>query len=117
MKLNRCGFLALALGLAGCATSDLPRGARLAGGGLQIEYTAPENGTAILRERTSGRIVATQSLEPGDDFEFGPARPESGAVLFSMFALPEGMVVGSFPHIPTNTFFELYFVPVKLKDE
>jgi len=117
MSIRLLGIIALGMGLMGCATSDLPRGARLVGGGLKIEYTAPSSGTAILQERTSGRIVATKSLEEGDDFDFSPNHQGCSEVLFSLFAPTNAVFAGEFPQMPTNTFFELYFVPVKARRE
>ena len=97
--------------LAGCTTSSLPKGARLVGGGLKINYEASRPGTAILLERNSGRIVATETLSEGSDFEFYPGVNGYEEVLMTMFGehltLPEGPAV----RLSTNTFFELYFVP------
>lgn len=109
------GIIAAGILLPGCATSDLPRGARLVGGGLRVDYRAPTDGTAILRERTSGRIVATESLEEGDGFKFHPNLQGCSEVLFAMFAPPDAVDTGEFPQMPTNTFFELYFVPARTK--
>jgi hypothetical protein len=117
MNSNPLGILALGMVLAGCATSDLPKGARLVGGGLKIEYQAPADGTAILMERTSGRIIATESLSEGNSFDFRPNRQGCSEVLFSMFAPTNAVNTGDFPQVPTNTFFQLYFVPVEAKAE
>jgi len=117
MKITRYGTIGLFVFLTSCATSDLPRGARLVGGGLDIQYRSPSDGTAILRERTSGRIIATESLEQGNDFVFGPNYAGCSEVLVSMFAATNVVEMGRFPQVPTNTLFELYFVPAKaLKD-
>lgn len=89
----------------------------MVGGGLKIEYRAPTDGTAILMERTSGRIVATESLAEGHDFSFHPNKQGASEVLFSMFAATNAVNTGEFPQVPTNTFFQLYFVPVKTKGE
>lgn len=102
--------LVLAL-LVGCATGNLPRGAKLVGGGLMIDYMAPVDGTVILVERTSGRIVATQSLMEGREFNFGPRWERCGEVLTSLFGTTNLVEPGAFPVVPTNTFFQLYFVP------
>jgi hypothetical protein len=117
MSIRLLGITALCIVLAGCATSDMPRGARLVGGGLKIEYTAPSDGTVILKERASGRIVATESLEEGSDFDFSPNHNGCSEVLFSLFAPTNAVYTGEFPQMPTNTFFELYFVPSKPKRE
>ncbi len=117
MSIRLLGITALGIVLAGCATSDLPRGARLVGGGLKIEYNAPCDGIVILKERASGRIVATESLEEGDDFDFSPNHQGCSEVLFSLFAPTNAVYEGDFPQMPTNTFFELYFVPEKARRE
>lgn len=105
--------------LAGCVSSpsNLPRGSRLVGGGLQIEYNAPENGTAILFERSTGKIVATESLGAGDEFEFALTRPETVEVLRSLFATTNAPALEQLLVLPTNTTFELYFTPVKAKTD
>ena len=41
----------------------------LVGGGIAIEYRASEPGTAVLLERTSGRIIVTKSLERQELFD------------------------------------------------
>jgi len=117
MSIRLLGITALCIVLAGCATSDMPRGELLVGGGLKIEYTAPCDGTAILKERASGKIVATKSLEEGRDFDFSPNHEGCSEVLFSLFAPTNAVYEGNFPQMPTNTFFELYFVPSKTKKE
>lgn len=109
------GFVACGLVLAGCATSNVPRGARLVGGGLHISYEAPAAGTVLLVERTSGRIVATESLAEGATFHFGPDWSASKQVLLSMFGPTNAVDNGEFPAVPTNTLFQLYFVPVQAK--
>jgi hypothetical protein len=111
------GTIAFAIGLAGCATSNLPRGARLVGGGLQVEYTAPRAGTAILIERTSGRIVASESLGEGDSFDFHPFVAGYDEILFRMFGDTSAAPDGSMVAIPTNALLQLYFVPEKTKKE
>lgn len=117
MIITRLGMIALAIGLAGCATSNLPRGARLVGGGLKVEYTAPRDGTAILIERTSGRIVATESLEEGDSFDFYPQLHGYDEVLYRMFGDTNVAPDGSPVVIPTNAFLQLYFIPEQAKKE
>jgi hypothetical protein len=126
MKNSLFGMIALGVSLVGCATSNLPRGARLVGGGLDIRYNAPAAGTVILIERTSGRIVATKSLEAkGAEFYFTPSSFDNGDVIATMFStVPGNTGEITFPptntfitHVPTNTFFQLYFVPAKTKRE
>lgn len=117
MKGNQLCFIAVAVALAGCATSDLPRGARFVGGGLMVDYEAPADGTAILMERTSRRMVATESLREGDSFEFRPGLGSCDEVLFRMFS-GTGSVEGADVFVvPTNAFFQLYFVPREAKKE
>jgi hypothetical protein len=103
----------LATFLAGCATSGLPSGARLVGGGMLIDYTARRDGTAILMERTSRRIVATETLSEGGTFSFYASDSKSQEalnVLFPPTVQPDGSIE---THIPANAHFDLYFVPAK----
>jgi hypothetical protein len=104
------GIMAISVALAGCAAPHLPQGARFVGGGLMVEYQAPTDGTAILIERASGRIVASKSLSERDYFEFGPNHLGCREVVFSMFADTNSADSEAFAPVPTNTFFELYFV-------
>jgi hypothetical protein len=60
----------LTLAAAGCSTGPLPRHAQLVGGGLSINWAAPSNGTAILYEKTTGKVIATASLKTDETFEF-----------------------------------------------
>ena len=115
MNIRLLGLTGIGIVLAGCATSNLPTGARLVGGGLAIEYRAPSDGTVILTERTSGRMVATESLGEGDGFSFSQNDPSCARVLFSMFAPTNAVPTDEFLPVPTNTFFQLYFVPAKAK--
>ena len=117
MRISQLGFIVLVVAFAGCATSDLPRGARFVGGGLMVDYEAPTDGTAILIERTSRRIVATESLSEGGNFTFGPGSSSYDEVLFRMFAHTDAVEGGGVVVVPTNAFFQLYFVPQKGKKE
>ncbi len=82
-----------------------------------VDYEAPTEGTAILIERTSRRIVATESLSEGTSFKFGPGSQSYDEVLYRMFARTDSAEgVGVFV-VPTNAFFQLYFVPQKAKKE
>jgi hypothetical protein len=62
--------------IAGCSTvgplqgAALPRDAQIVGGGFRIDWIAPADGTALLYERNSGKIVETESLSEGDSYEF-----------------------------------------------
>jgi hypothetical protein len=117
MKVYQLYLIVLAAALAGCATSDLPKGARFVGGGLMVDYEAPADGTAILIERTSRRIVATESLSEGTNFKFGPGSQSYDEVLFRMFAPTDSVEGSGVVVVPTNAFFQLYFVPQKAKKE
>ncbi len=96
------GLTALLLA-AGCAsTSNLPSGARRVGGGVQIDWRPPVDGTAILVETTTGRTIATQSVsvEGNVGFNFDVTREQDADALKALF-----------PTMPTNAQFVLYFVP------
>jgi hypothetical protein len=67
---------ALMMGIAGCSAlgplqrADLPRDAQIVGGGFRIDWVAPADGTVLLYERKSGKLVETESLSEGDSYEF-----------------------------------------------
>lgn len=82
MKKCTCAFILMVfvIGLVGCnsntssglnPTTGLPRDQYLVGGGLMLDYVAPCDGTGFLIEKTSARIIATQSMKKGDHFD-GP---------------------------------------------
>ena len=48
----------------------LPDAPQMVGGGLMIEWKAPERGTAYLVEKQTGRIVETRSLEQDEVYSF-----------------------------------------------
>jgi len=52
------------------AVVRLPDTPRLVGGGMMIEWRAPERGTAYLVEKQTGKIVETRSLEAGEVYSF-----------------------------------------------
>ena len=70
--------------LAGCQTelvSDnggnfnskgLPSSKYFVGGGLEIVWDAPEDGTAYLVEETTSKFIMTKSLEEDEKFDFSP---------------------------------------------
>ncbi len=72
MKRLATALLLTAL-LAGCQTANkhanLTADDHIVGGGYAIEFTAPFAGTAILVDNSTGKYVATKSMEAGDDFE------------------------------------------------
>jgi len=94
--------------VVGCATNaggHLPPGARLVGGGLQISWVPPSDGTAILVEATTGTPVATKAVEAGDAFEFDVSSEGDADVLRAVL-----------PNMPNHAKFLLYFVPSPQED-
>lgn len=93
---------ALLIAASGCTTpgNGLPAGSRVVGGGLSVDYRAPADGNVLLREETTRRIVATQTLGEGDSFTFPDVTMHHEA-LTKLFGDP----------MPTNLIFTLYFVP------
>ncbi len=100
------GLAALLLAVGCASTSSLPSGAKRVGGGLQIEWNAPAEGTAILVETTTGKTVATKSVsDGGEGFSFDLSSQRDTDTLEAIF-----------PTMPTNAKFVLYFVPSPEKD-
>jgi hypothetical protein len=50
--------------------SRLPGDKQLVGGGMMIEWRAPEAGTVYLVEKTTDKIVETHSLEEGEVYSW-----------------------------------------------
>jgi len=84
-RLTTC-IAALCLVLAGlvvcsCSTTrplqadGLPGQESLVGGGLMIDWEAPEDGTAYLVEKETGKIIETRSLEQGESYSFSASSP------------------------------------------
>ena len=48
----------------------LPDSPRLVGGGMKIEWKAPERGTVYLVEKQTGKIIETRSLEEDEVYSF-----------------------------------------------
>ena len=93
--------VAFLLFLVACSTPGLPPGARVVGGGSLIEWLPPvDGGTAILFEKTTGKIIATQTVNNITSFNFD-ARDDSGTALLK----------AAFDTPPTNAQFVLYYVP------
>jgi hypothetical protein len=117
MKALKIIMVAAAVLLAGCATthlsggSSLPANAKVVGGGLSIEWTAPTKGTVILVETDSGRMVRTQSVDEGDMFTFDPLAAENAEILNRMFGGPEAMEHPGLVPLPKDARFVLCFVP------
>ena len=67
------GLLGVLL-IGGCGSSHqtarLPDTPRLVGGGMMIEWRAPERGTVYLVEKRTRKIVETRSLEEGGIYKF-----------------------------------------------
>ena len=84
----------------GCSTVKVPQGAHLVGGGLQIDWQAPEDRTVILIEETTGRTVATKSLSKGDPFTFDVTTDGDKRLLRE-----------AFDEMPSDAKFVIYFVP------
>ncbi|MEN6337719.1 MAG: hypothetical protein ABFE01_25985 [Phycisphaerales bacterium] len=72
---------AVLLALAGCHSSNRLRPAylsgdsRLVGGGLKIEWKAPEPGTVYLVEKRTGKLVQTYTLNTGETYKFSVESP------------------------------------------
>jgi hypothetical protein len=100
------GLLALA---GGCGTTlsspatGVPAGVQAVGGGLQINWEAPTDGTVYLVDKTSGKLVVTESLSEGSKFEF-TVDPESAEAFEKAVGVP-----------PTKAQLVLYFKPAKTK--
>ncbi len=64
----------LATGGCGAGKSSpvvrLPDAPQMVGGGMMIEWKAPERGTAYLVEKQTGKIVETRSLEQDEVYSF-----------------------------------------------
>ncbi len=52
------------------AAVRLPDAPRLVGGGMMIEWKAPQPGTVYLVEQHTGKIVETRSLDEGEVYSF-----------------------------------------------
>jgi hypothetical protein len=55
---------------SGHRTARLPDTPRLVGGGMMIEWRAPERGTVYLVEKCTRKVVETRSLEEGGIYKF-----------------------------------------------
>lgn len=115
MKVHRVVYLLPIILLMSCTTGSphLPKGAKLVGGGLEISFSSPVDGTAIVLERSTGKIIATESITAnGSPWEFGSAHvPNWEEMLASLFPATNGGNSSFRYQLPTNAFFELYFVP------
>ena len=70
------GAALMVLSTLGCQTTDhwrksgIPSDKYLIGGGAQISWVAPLEGTLIVAERTSKQLLQTAHLKLGQDFTF-----------------------------------------------
>jgi hypothetical protein len=70
------GLLGGALAAGGCTLrrlsvdSRLPDKPRLVGGGMVIEWRAPEPGTVYLIEKQTGKMIETRSLDTDEVYSF-----------------------------------------------
>jgi hypothetical protein len=80
--------------------SHLPAGQYFVGGGFNIDFVAPSDGTAYLVMRNQKKIVQTKPLKQGEHFTFSSSvqHPESFNEFY--FGVPAKDAV-----------IELYFVP------
>lgn len=72
------GVSLIALCASGCAmqpqtplgADGVPHERYLVGGGIQIEFIAPEPGTAYVVEQTHQKLLVTKSLRAGEAYSF-----------------------------------------------
>jgi hypothetical protein len=91
---------------AGCASNNLPRSARVVGGGLKIDYSSELPGTAVLIEKTTGKTVACQTVDNAS-FTFDASTERDAEILQTVFGTNG---------VPANAQFLLYFVPSPKKN-
>ena len=78
----------------------LPPQELIVGGGFQIDYTAPRNGTVVLADRNRGQILVTRSTSAGEryQFNFDPHAPQNAGLFGddlsdarpTLYFLPQG---------------------------
>ena len=78
----------------------LPHDRYRVGGGFQASFTAPVDGVAYVAETVQGRLIVTEGLEQGNDFEL------SGGIDPKQFEEAVGVK-------PSEAQFTLYFVPLQ----
>ena len=90
------GLLGAALLTGGCGPGRgstairLPDAPRLVGGGILIEWQAPEPGTAYLVEKRTGKIVETRSLDEGGVYSFAATSVVQADEFEQMLGIPFG---------------------------
>lgn len=86
-------ILAMALAVAGCAPrglahlEDLPGEEHLVGGGLMINWQAPEDGIVYLVERRTGKLIETRSLLEGETYSFAVETAVDAADMESLLGI------------------------------
>jgi len=83
------------------AESGIPARQFLVGGGFEIKWVAPSNGTAYWVEETTQKILETRSVKEGEAVEFGGGSPEPEAIKAAL-----GIEMA-------DARFTFYFVPSK----
>jgi hypothetical protein len=83
-------------------SDGIPDSKYLVGGGLEIEYTAPSDGTAYWVDETTAKIITTESVAEGDTFDVGDVDVQQMETTLGI-AIHEAK-------------FMLYFVPKKPKE-
>ena len=97
-----CGLYPIHSTDSGVMSGGIPAARYQVGGGFEIDYTAPADGTVYVVDQTSKRILTMESLEEGDNFSF------------SFFAYgDEYSALGLVP----SAKIALYFVPVSTQPE
>ncbi len=82
----------------------LPKEQYRVGGGLVIEYEAPQDGTFYLVDQKSGKFIATQSIDEGSTFDFSLPDTDEDQYQELTQSLVDGKLV-------------LYFVPDPQEEE
>jgi hypothetical protein len=79
---------------SGCASSGqsptvhLPNSPRLVGGGMMIEWKAPERGIVYLVEKQMGKIIETRTLEKGEVYSFAATSVVQADEFEQMLGIP-----------------------------
>ena len=111
MKASLFVVMGIALFLGGCVTvgpsgsfrpDGLPKQEYYVGGGFMIDYRATENGTAIVVEEKSGKLVSTKTLTPAQPTFSFDTDPMDEDVIERLKTIGID---------PIDMKFNLYFVP------
>lgn len=106
--LAAAGLFGIVLAAAGCGSPEpfrlayLSDAERLVGGGLKIDWKAPEPGTAYLVEKSTGKLVETRTLETGEAYTFSVESIVEADELEQLLGMPLA-----------ETEFLLYFQPAE----